>query len=119
LSLFLHESNGHLYQMVPTLNRDAGLPIDLMFRTARLDGGDSSVKILSRLIVVGDVISDTMMIRYSDDDCGTFTAFETVDMSDEVAELRQGGPFRRRTIEGRHIGNSSPRIEALELDVTK
>lgn len=117
LNLFLHETNGHLYQMLPSLYQDAGVPIDLMFRTARLDGGSTEVKVMSRLTVVGDKLADTMMIRQSDDDCNTFSAYRPVDLSLERPSLRRLGKFRRRTIEGRHIGNTSPRIEALEMEV--
>lgn len=116
-NLFLHESNGHLYQMLPTLYQDAGIPIDLMFRTSRLDGGSSEVKVMSRLSVIGDAIADTLMIRQSDDDCATFDAYRPVDLSNERPSLRRLGKFRRRTIEGRHIGNTNPRIEAIELEI--
>jgi hypothetical protein len=117
LNLFLHESDGNLYQMLPTLTQDNGKPIDLFFRTTRLDGGDSSNKLLARITVVGDKISDSMHIRWSNDDCNTFTPYREVDLSLERPSLRRNGKFRRRTIEGRYIGSLAPRIEALELEV--
>jgi hypothetical protein len=117
LNLFLHETDGHLYQMLPTLYRDAGLPIDLMFRTSRLDGGSSDIKVMGRMTVVGDQVSDTMHLRWSDDDCSTFSAYREADLSLQRAALRRCGSFRRRTIEGRHVGNTSPRIEAIDLEV--
>jgi hypothetical protein len=116
-SLFLHETDGHLYQMLPTLYQDAGLPIDLFFRTTRLDGGTAEYKVMSRVGVVGDQISDTMILRYSDDDSATFSTYQRVDLSEVRPEIRRLGRFSRRTLEGRHIGNTSPRIEALEIDV--
>lgn len=117
LNLFLHETNGHLYQMQTSLYQDAGIPIDLFFRTTRLDGGSSEVKVMARATVIGDKIGDTLMLRQSDDDCNTFSAYRTVDLSLERPSLRRLGKFRRRTIEGRHIGNTSPRIESLELEI--
>lgn len=117
LNLFLHETNGHLYQMLPTLFQDAGRPIDFMFRTSRLDGGSSGAKVMSLLTFVGDRISDTMAIRHSDDDCSTFSAYRPLTLSLERPALRRLGRFRRRTLEGRHVGNTKTRIEALELEV--
>jgi hypothetical protein len=116
-SLLLHETNGHLYQFNTSAYQDAGVPIDLFFRTARMDGGSTEVKTMSRCTVIGDAIADTMMLRQSDDDCQTFSAYRPVDLSLERPSLRRLGKFRRRTIEGRHVGNTNPRIEALELEI--
>jgi hypothetical protein len=118
-NLFLHESDGHLYQMSPSIYQDAGKPIDLMFRTTRLDGGDSQYKIMSRAIVVGDRVTDTMMLRWSDDDCQTFEAYRPIDLSEDLADTRRLGRFSRRTMEGRHIGNTAPRWEALDVEITQ
>jgi hypothetical protein len=117
-SLFLHESDGHLYQMLPSLNQDAGKPIDLFFRTSRLDGGSSEYKVMARVSVVGDRIDDSIALRYSDDDCTTFSTYERVDLDQDLADIRRLGRFRRRTLEGRHFGNTSPRIEGLEIDIS-
>lgn len=115
--LLLHESDGHVYELDPDIKQDAGIPINRFFRTVRLDGGANNNKKLPRITLIGDKASDTAMIRWSDDDSTTFSAYRRVDLSDTEPQLRRCGAFRRRSIEFRHIGNTNPRIDGLELEV--
>lgn len=115
----LHESDGHLYYIDATLKQDAGLPINQFARTEREDGKTLRNKKLPRLALVADSVADTAMIRWSDDDCQTFEAYRRITLSDAEPMLTQCGAFRRRTIEYRHIGNTAPVIEALELEVSQ
>lgn len=117
LDLVLHETNGHLYQILPTLRQDAGLPINTFSRTIRLDGGNTELKAMSQAIVVGDKVNDIVMMRWSDDDCGTYCAYRPVNLSFEQPKLRRSAQFRRRTIETKHIGNNPLRLEALEVEI--
>ncbi len=113
----LHESDGHLYQLLPTLYQDAGIPINVFCRSSRLDGGSNDRKKLVRVSVIGDSVSDTAMVRWSDDDSSTFSAYRIVDLSALRPELRRCGAFERRSIEYRHVGNTAPTLEALELEI--
>lgn len=117
LNLLLHKSNGHLYQVDSSLYQDGGVPIDLFIRTARLDGGSDATKRMPRLVIVADNVTDSLMVRHSDDDSQTFSSYRRVDLDFNRPVLRRLGSFRRRTIEIRHTGNTAPRIEALELEV--
>lgn len=117
-TLLLHETDGHLYQFSSSLRQDAGLPINWFARTTRLDGGSLDFKRLSFIRVVGDSVSDLCMVRWSDDDCTTFNDYRVVDLSVDQPETRRCGQFRRRTLELRHVGNSSPTLSALELEIT-
>jgi hypothetical protein len=117
LNLLLHESDGHLYQLLPTLYQDAGVPINLFARTTRLDGGTTKKKKMGRLGVIGDSVDDLLMIRHSDDDCVTFAAFRIVDLDQEEPEIRRCGAFKRRTLELKHIGNKPIQLSALELEI--
>lgn len=113
----LHTSNGHLYEISPDLYQDAGIPIPTFFRTIRMDGGSTDYKGMSKAILVADKVSDTMMIRWSDDDSTTFTAYRPMTMSDPQPQVRRSKEFRRRSIEMKHTGNNPIQCTALELEV--
>jgi len=117
--MVLHESDGHLYKIDPSLFRDNGIPINNFSRSKREDGGTLARKKLPRISVVADSVSDTTMIRWSDDDCATFSAYRRITLSDTEPMIRQCGAFHRRTFEYRHIGNTAPWVEALEMEVTR
>lgn len=119
LNIVLHESDGHLYKILSTLYQDDGIPINHFARSRREDGGTLARKKLPRISLVADSASDTAMIRWSDDDCATFSSYRRVTLSEEEPMLTQCGSFKRRTFEYRHIGNSAPVVEALEMEVTR
>jgi hypothetical protein len=116
-ALLLHETNGHIYQMLSSVHQDNGAPINLLARTARLDGGSLDPKRLSVIRVVGDAVDDVCAIRWSDDDCQSFKTSRSIDLSLERPEARRCGAFKRRTIELRHTGNTAPTISAIELEI--
>jgi hypothetical protein len=118
-NLLLHETSGHLYQMLPTLYADAGVPINWFIRTVRMDGGTNDKKKLAALSLIGDKVSDTAMLRWSDDDSQTFSAYRVVDLNTERPRTRRCGAFRRRTVELRHVGNTAPQLQALELEIAQ
>lgn len=115
--LVLHESNGYLYSVSSSVYQDDGVPVNMFIRTQRLDGGDSALKKMARVRLIGEKVSDTAMIRWSDDDSATFSAYRRVTLSDQQPELRRCGAFRRRSMEFRHIGNTAPRADSLEMDM--
>lgn len=111
----LHESSGHLYQASADLHQDAGLPINTFARTVRLDGGSLAKKKMPRIRIVADSADDAALVRWSDDDCQTFSGFRRVDLSSDQPETRKCGSFRRRTLEVRHTGSTPLNITALEI----
>jgi hypothetical protein len=119
LNLVLHESDGHLYKILSSLYRDAGLPINVFARSRREDGGTLARKKLPRISLIADSASDTAMVRWSDDDCSTFAAYRRITLSDTEPMTRQCGAFHRRTFEYRHIGNTAPVVEALEMEISR
>lgn len=114
-----HESDGHIYEVDSTLYQDNAVPINLFVRTPRLDGAETRLKKMPRITLIGDKQSDTAMIRWSDDDSATFSAYRRVDLSDAEPMLRRCGSFRRRSIEVRHTGNTAQRFGSLELEVSQ
>jgi hypothetical protein len=117
--MLLHESDGHLFEILPTEYQDDDAPINVLIRTARLDGGTSARKANGALTVVGDKVSDFIAVRWSDDDMTTSSTYRPVDLSKEEPRLRRCGAFKRRTYELRHVGDNPLRLEALELEIAK
>ena len=111
----LHATDGHLYEIDPDTYQDDGVPIDFFVRTSRLDGGSIRRKKIARISVVGESADDSAMLRFSDDDSATFVSYRRVTLSDAEPNIRRCGAFERRSLEFRHVGNTSPRPEALEL----
>lgn len=116
-TLLLHESDGHLYQMDADLKRDATLPINYSARTTRMDGGSTGLKRMASAEVIADAVTDFAIIRWSDDDCTTFSAYRLIDLSADQPSTYKCGAFRRRTIEFRHVGNTGPTVSGLELEI--
>lgn len=117
VDVVLHVSDGHLYEIDPAEGLDDGVPVNYFVRTARLDGGATGLKKIGQLRVIGDSVADTAMVRWSDDDSGTFVKYRDVDLSDKEPELRRCGSFRRRSFEVRHVTDALPRLSELEIDV--
>lgn len=117
VDVVLHVSDGHLYEIDPEGTQDDGVPINYFIRTARLDGGDTRLKAIGAVRVIGEKCSDTAMVRWSDDDSASFTKYRDVDLSAKQPEVRRGGSFRRRSYEFRHIGATQPRVSELEMDI--
>lgn len=119
LDLFLHESDGYLYSMDSDLFRDNGLPINYVSRTSRMDGGTSDKKTMSRITYIGDIVADTAMVRWSDDDYATNRPYRILDLDEPKSMVRRCGSFIDRSIEFRHIGNTNPILDAIEIEVQK
>lgn len=125
LNLLLHESNGHLHaldsgQLIDSTN----IPINVFTRSVRLDGGNDDRKKMPSVRVIGDKVDQQMMVRFSDDDSMTFTAYRIVDLSDVRPELRRCGAFERRTVETRYISGQYPanlplQLNALEMEIAQ
>jgi hypothetical protein len=114
--LVLHESNGHLYELDEEVYDDAGLPINVLIRTGKLDGGSTDVKTMSKIEVIGNKVASTAMIRWSDDDYTTFSAYREVDLDSTQSIIRRCGAFRRRSFDVRHVDDTSLQLAALEMD---
>lgn len=117
-ALLLTETGSLIRELSSTAYMDAtSVPINYFARTIRLDGGNQGRKTMARIGVVGDDTSDSAMLRWSDDDSGAFTKYRRVTLSDARPSLRRCGGFERRSIEFRHVGNTAPAIDALELEI--
>lgn len=119
VDLFLHESDGHLYSMDSGLYQDNDLPINYITRTSRMDGGTSDKKTMGRMTFIGNIVDDTAMVRWSDDDYATNRPYRPVDLNEPKSMVRRCGSFIDRSIEFRHIGNTNPILDAIEIEVQR
>ena len=114
--LVLHESDGHLYELDEDVYQDAGIPINVLIRTGKMDGDSTKYKVMGKIEVIGNKVASTAMVRWSDDDYVTNSAYRIVDLDMPRSQIRRCGNFRRRSIDVRHIDNTSLQLAALEIE---
>lgn len=117
--LVLHETTGELCEITDAASVDNTSPINMVCRTNKLDGGSEDRKTMAQLRVIGNKNGGLAMVRWSDDDYTTFSAFRTVDLSSEQARLTRCGSFRRRSFELRHVANAPVQVSGLELEINQ
>ena len=115
--LFQHETNGKIYQALPSLYQDDGSPINTKVRSPIFDGGNSDRKRISAAEIIGNKVVSTANIRYSDDDYATSSQYRKIDLNAQRARVIRLGSTRARSFEIRHTDNTAFRIESLQLDV--
>ena len=117
--LYLHESNGTIYQMLPTYTNDYGNPIKVLGITDKFDNNNNMTKFHSRLEVVGDITSSagSLGISWSDDDYNTYSTERTVDLAKARPRLTRLGAFERRAFKLTFEEDLPLRLEAFEFDV--
>jgi hypothetical protein len=84
-------------------------------RTRSLDHDSTSRKFLSQINLVGDTSLSTVKVRYSDDDCVTWSPWRTIDMSTQKKQLNRLGSFYKRTFEFLQLDGGPMRLEGLLL----
>jgi len=117
VDLMLHESDGHLYNILPSLYQDNGIPINRSVRSQNLDGGTFKVKTMGRISLTTESVDDTAMVRWSDDDYATNRPYRIIDLNAQKPMVRRCGAFVQRSIEVKHIGNTAPVWDELELEI--
>ena len=108
---------GTIYEMNHTAVDDAGIIIDMLVRTGKIDGGTTKNKHQSSTEVIGEKVSTVAQVRTSDDDYATSSNYRQVTLSDERAILWRYGKFRRRSFDFRHAKSVIIGIEGLEIDL--
>jgi len=113
-SALLHNTDGYVYILDPTIYRDNGVEILEDIYSSKYDSSTMNRKFMHNLTVIGDAGS-TYTIRWSDDDYATWNAFKTLDTTRPW--FARCGSFRRRAFNIRHAANEDSRVEALEFEV--
>jgi hypothetical protein len=110
-------SSGTLYEFDQDVFVDYVGAIASRMRTPQIDDGSTGKKNMSGIELVGDKISTSALIRYSDDDYATYSKFKPVLLSIDRPRVRRSGMFRRRAIEVLHVGNALFRMQAVNVEV--
>lgn len=113
--LVLHESDGHLYELDEDVYQDAGIPINVLIRTGKLDNETTDNKVIKKIDIIGNKVDSEAMVRWSDDDYTTNSAYRIVDLNATRSQIRRCGDFRRRSFELRHIGNTQLQLASIEI----
>ena len=111
-----HATSGALYEFSQSTYIDPIGAIAARIRTPKFDGGSSAYKTMGPVEVIGDKISSTALLRYTDDDFASFSYFRPVDLSIERSNLQRMGRYSRRSFELLHVKNALLRLEALEIE---
>lgn len=112
-----HATSGALYEFSQSTYTDPIGAIAARVRTPKFDGGAAGFKNMSDVELIGDKVSSSAVVRYTDDDFSTYSAGRNVDLSVERSRLRRCGRFSRRAFEIIHVDNALFRMEALEIEV--
>jgi hypothetical protein len=98
---------------------ESGTPIDMITRTGMEDAGTNNYKYLNNLRFVGDKTpnSQTLTVKWADDNSSSFNAGRTTDTS-KYKRLTRLGRSRRRNHQIEYSGTDKVLLESLELDVS-
>jgi hypothetical protein len=119
LDLLAGELDGIIYKMDENYYDDNGNPIRFKIRTNKSDFGTNKTKFISKTQIIGNKISSTGFLRYTDDDYQTWSVFRPINMNSNRSQLNRGGSFRRRAHEFQDVDSVPIRLEAIEVDVTE
>lgn len=110
-------TTGTVYAMSTGVYTDNGVPIKYHIRTSKFDAGDNKNKYYPKLEIIGDKVSATAYVRYSNDDYQTWSAYRPVSLSQQRSQLYRLGRGRRRAFDIINYDTQPIRMEALELTV--
>jgi len=111
-----HATSGALYEFSQDIYVDPIGAIAARIRTPKIDGETAKHKTMSSAELIGDKVSSTAVMRYSDNDYSTYSSFRPVDLSVTRSRIRRLGDFNRRAFEILHVKNALLRLEALEIE---
>lgn len=110
-------TGGVVYEFSQSSTADQSGAIPFRVRTDRLDGDTDDRKAFGEVELVGDKVSTTAYLRWSDDDYTTNSVYRPISLSAERSRARRTGSASRRSFEVLHVGNALVRLDALELDI--
>lgn len=100
-------------------SNSTGTPMTLKIRMGQFDGKTNKNKFAYHVRPKMDATtsSQTMTIRWADNNEDTFTTGLDIDVSDQYASIIKAGKFRRRNHELEYSGTEQIWIESLEADI--
>jgi hypothetical protein len=112
-------TTGVIYSVSTETYQDDLIPIKYGIRTSNIDGGTNQLKFYSRLELIGDKVSGTGYLKFSDNDYQTWSKYRPVDLSKQRSQLYRLGSSRRRAYEIINYDNQPIRLNNIELSVEK
>lgn len=115
--LVQHETSGTLCELSESSFSDVGIPINVLIRTGKIDGGTVYLKKHNIVEVIGNKIAGTAYIRKSDDDYVTFSKYRPVNLNLTRSVLSRFGSARRRSYDLRYLDATSLQLASLDIDM--
>lgn len=113
-SYILHISSGCVYKIDPTVYQDDSVNILVEITTNKYDMDTYKRKFMRNMRLVGDR-SDTINVRWSDDDYQTWSNTKTILLNDDFPNFARLGSFRRRAFNIKHSTDYPLRLESMEV----
>ena len=117
LDLLQHDDEGIIYQFDPETYQDYGNPIQVLCRTPLTDFGNNARKFYGDVQIIGDKIDSYALLRYTNDDYVTYSAWQNVNLNTTKSNVNRNGQGRRRSFDLLHSDNVPLRLEYLEVSV--
>lgn len=115
MDLLQHDDEGTIYEFDPQTYQDYGNPIAVLARTPLVDFGTNLRKFFGDIQVVGDKVDSYALMRYTNDDYQTFSAWQNVNLNTAKSNVNRNGVGRRRAFDLLHSDNVPLRLEYLEV----
>lgn len=119
LDLVQDSTTGTVYSVDAGTYQDNSIPIKFNIRTSKIDAGNNKEKYFSKFELIGDKVTGTSWVRYSNDDYQTWSKYRPVDMAAQRSQLYRLGRGRRRAYDIINYDNQPIRLEAIELVVSE
>lgn len=115
-TLVLHNTDGKVYLLDPTIHTDDAGAILVEIITDKVDFGNNNWKQQIEFVLIGDIQSTgTITLSWSDNDYASYSETRSLSLSAGRAYTKAGGVFRRRSYKMTHSANAAFRAEAIEL----
>lgn len=109
-------TSGALYTLTQTAYKDAIGAIAARIHTPKFDGGNSQPKFMGEICLIGDKLTGTALIRWTNDDYVTYSNMKPLNLLLDRTTTRRCGTYTRRAFELLHVQNTAFRVEALEIN---
>ena len=116
--LVQHETDGTLCEISELAFYDVGNPIKTVARSGKIDGGTNEIKTFGDFAIIGNKVSGTAYVRFSDDDYVTYSKFRPVDLSATRSILHRCGSAIRRSVELRYFDNTQLQLSQYDIDAS-
>lgn len=112
--MFQSQFDGRVFTFDPDVYTDDGNPITVLCRTPLLDFGNNDRKFFRSSEIIGDKVDSFALIRHTNDDYQTFSAWLNVNLNTPKSQVSRQGQARRRAFDLLHTDNKPLRLQYIE-----